>query len=156
MWHTVSKLYCSYQRGFLMISSAHDSKVYRNIHSWIFGAERLIETCKLNDHGYVPLVVNTSRSFPNSSLMTGFVTRFLVSVIKCFVFQLDFQLKSGICGSAYRQHLWAELIIKNPLIWQAWSLVFLPTKFAFLLKIIFFIRLKSTKITSKIQISRSR
>jgi hypothetical protein len=27
-----------------------------------------------NDHGYVPLVVNTSRSFPHS-LITGFVTR---------------------------------------------------------------------------------
>ena len=27
--------------------------------------------------------------------MTGFVTRFLVSVIKCFVFQLDFQLKAA-------------------------------------------------------------
>jgi len=23
MWHTVSKLCCSYQRGFLMVSSAH-------------------------------------------------------------------------------------------------------------------------------------
>ena len=28
-----------------------------------------------NDHGYVPLVVNTSRSFPHSRLITGFVTR---------------------------------------------------------------------------------
>ena len=27
------------------------------------------------DHGYVPLVVNTSRSFPHSRLITGFVTR---------------------------------------------------------------------------------
>jgi hypothetical protein len=27
--------------------------------------------------------------------MTGFVTRFLVSVIKFFVFQLDFQLKAA-------------------------------------------------------------
>ena len=30
--------------------------------------------CVTNDHGYVPLVVNTSRSFPCSSLITGFVT----------------------------------------------------------------------------------
>jgi hypothetical protein len=52
------------------------------------------------------IIVNTSRSFPNLSLMTGFVTRFLVFVIKCFVFQLDFQLKAtfavvptdNICG----------------------------------------------------------
>ena len=28
-----------------------------------------------NDHGYVPLVVNTSRSFPHSRLITAFVTR---------------------------------------------------------------------------------
>jgi hypothetical protein len=28
-----------------------------------------------NDHGYVPLVVNTSRSFPRSWRITGFVTR---------------------------------------------------------------------------------
>jgi hypothetical protein len=30
--------------------------------------------CVTNDHGYVPLVVNTSRSFPHSRLITGFVT----------------------------------------------------------------------------------
>jgi len=29
--------------------------------------------CVTNDHGYVPLVVNTSRSFPHSWLATGFV-----------------------------------------------------------------------------------
>ena len=28
-----------------------------------------------NDHGYVPLVVSTSRSFPHSRLITGFVTK---------------------------------------------------------------------------------
>ena len=31
--------------------------------------------CVTNNHGYVPLVVNTSRSFPHSRLITGFVTR---------------------------------------------------------------------------------
>jgi hypothetical protein len=31
--------------------------------------------CVTNDHGYVPLVVNTSRSFPHSRFITGFVTR---------------------------------------------------------------------------------
>ena len=30
--------------------------------------------CVTNDHGYVPLV-NTSRSFPHSRRITGFVTR---------------------------------------------------------------------------------
>jgi hypothetical protein len=31
--------------------------------------------CVTDDHRYVPLVVNTSRSFPRSWLITGFVTR---------------------------------------------------------------------------------
>ena len=31
--------------------------------------------CVTNDNGYVPLVVNTFRSFPHSWLITGFVTR---------------------------------------------------------------------------------
>ena len=35
----------------------------------------LCNVCVTNDHGYVPLVVNTSRSFPRSWLITGFVTR---------------------------------------------------------------------------------
>ena len=39
------------------------------------------------------------------------------------------------------------------IIWQSWLLMFLPTKLSVLLKILFFTSLKSTKITSKIQIS---
>ena len=35
----------------------------------------LCNVCVTNDHGYVPLVVNTYRSFPRSWLITGFVTR---------------------------------------------------------------------------------
>ena len=31
--------------------------------------------CVTHDHAYVPLVVSTSRSFPHSRLITGFVTR---------------------------------------------------------------------------------
>ena len=31
--------------------------------------------CVTNDHGYVPLIINTSRSFPHSRLITGCVTR---------------------------------------------------------------------------------
>ena len=31
--------------------------------------------CVKHDHAYVPLVVNTSRFFPHSRLITGFVTR---------------------------------------------------------------------------------
>jgi hypothetical protein len=36
---------------------------------------QLWNVCVRNDHGYVPLVVNTCRSFPHSWLITGFVTR---------------------------------------------------------------------------------
>ena len=36
---------------------------------------QLWNICVTNDHGYVPLVVNTSRSFPHSWLITRFVTR---------------------------------------------------------------------------------
>ena len=35
----------------------------------------IIRRVVTNDHGYVPLVVNTSRSFPHSWVITGFVTR---------------------------------------------------------------------------------
>jgi hypothetical protein len=40
--------------------------------------------CVANDHRCVPLVVNTSRSFPRSWLITGFVTRLTrrVSLVK--------------------------------------------------------------------------
>jgi hypothetical protein len=34
-----------------------------------------LNICVTNDHGYVPLVVNTSRSFPHSWLITRFVTK---------------------------------------------------------------------------------
>jgi len=34
-----------------------------------------INICITNDHGYLPHVVNTSRSFPHSWLITGYVTR---------------------------------------------------------------------------------
>jgi hypothetical protein len=44
---------------------------------------------------YETFILIKNNILPNSSLMTGFVTRFLVSVIKCFVFQLDLQLKAA-------------------------------------------------------------
>ena len=40
---------------------------------WLDGP--LWNICFTNDHGYVPLVVSTSRSFPHLWLITGFVTR---------------------------------------------------------------------------------
>ena len=39
-----------------------------------------------NDHGYVPLVVNTFRSFPHSWLITRFVTRLTRSLGLCVCF----------------------------------------------------------------------
>ena len=105
--------------------------VYRNVHSWIFCAKRLNETCMRNNNGYVPLVVNTSRFIPNSSLMTGFVTRFLVSVIKCLVFQLDVQLKAAfavvptnnICGRSLSLKILFDMnsiILKLYVTWLTW------------------------------------
>jgi hypothetical protein len=40
--------------------------------------------CVTNDHGYVPLVVKISRSFPHSWLITGFVIR-LTRQVHCVV-----------------------------------------------------------------------
>ena len=48
------------------------SKVLRSP-PWL--SRQLWNICVANDHGYVPLVVNTSRFFPHSWLITGFVTR---------------------------------------------------------------------------------
>ena len=48
------------------------SKILRSP-SWL--GWPLLNICATNDHGYVPLAVNTFRSFPHSRLITGFVTR---------------------------------------------------------------------------------
>ena len=48
------------------------SKILRSP-SWL--GWPLWNICVTNDHGYVPFIVNTSRSFPRSRLITGFVTR---------------------------------------------------------------------------------
>ena len=37
--------------------------------------QTLLNTCVTSDHGYVPLAVNTFRSFPHSRLITRFSTR---------------------------------------------------------------------------------
>ena len=47
-------------------------KFYGRHHDLVDG---LWNICVTNDHGYVPLVVSTSRSFPHSRLITGLVTR---------------------------------------------------------------------------------
>ena len=45
--------------------------IYKTLHIKLF----LWNICIRNYHRYVPLVVNTSRSFPHSWSITGFVTR---------------------------------------------------------------------------------
>ena len=58
-------------QGFLLVKLKSSlQKFYGRHHVW-----PLWNICVTNDHGYVPLVVNTSRSFPHSWLITGFVTR---------------------------------------------------------------------------------
>ena len=53
--------------------------------------------CVTNDHRYVPLVVSTSRSFPHSWLITGFVTRLTrrVSLVEQKLFTLPGHLSSS-------------------------------------------------------------
>jgi hypothetical protein len=55
-------------------------------------------------------------------------------------------------GGKNQWYIVSQLILEQT-IWQPWWLVFLPTKLSVLLKIIFCISLKTTNITSKIQIS---
>jgi hypothetical protein len=54
--------------------------------------------CVINDHGYVPLVANTSRSFPQSRLITGFVTRLIrrVPLVKQELLTLPEHLRSPV------------------------------------------------------------
>jgi hypothetical protein len=57
-------------QGFLLVKLKSSlRKFYGHHHLW-----PLWNICVTNDHGYVPLV-NTSRSFPHSWLITRFVTR---------------------------------------------------------------------------------
>jgi hypothetical protein len=60
--------------------------------------------CVTNDHGYVPLVVNTSRSFPHSRLITGFVTRLTrrVSLVEQELLTLSEHLSSPPVFSGVR------------------------------------------------------
>ena len=61
-------------QGFLLIKLKSSlQKCYGRHHDLVdrYG----ISVSQMTMHGYVPLVVNTSRSFPHSRLITGFVTR---------------------------------------------------------------------------------
>ena len=56
--------------NFSSIVEVITSKMLRSPLGW-----PLWNICVTNDHGYVALVVNTSRSFPHSRFIIGFVTR---------------------------------------------------------------------------------
>jgi hypothetical protein len=61
------------KQGFLLVKiKSLIRKCYRSS-PWL--GWPLWNICVTNDHGYVPLVVNTSRSFPHAWLIIGFVTR---------------------------------------------------------------------------------
>ena len=60
--------------------------------------------CVTNDHGYVPLVTNTSRSSPHSQLITGFVTRLTwrVSLVDQELLTLPEHMSSSLVFSGVR------------------------------------------------------
>jgi hypothetical protein len=58
------------------VSISHWNNEIRHILNCVTVTEHLCH----NDHGYVPFVVSTFRSFPHSWLTTGFVTRVTRSV----------------------------------------------------------------------------
>ena len=62
-------------------------------------------------------------------------------------FRLFIILNTVISRRNNQWYIVSQLLLEQT-IWQAWPLVFLPTKLLVLLKIIFFISLKLTKITS--------
>jgi hypothetical protein len=59
--------------------------------------------CVTNDHGYVPLVVNTSWPFPHSWLFTGFVSKLTrqVSLVAQELLTLPKHLFSPLWGSCF-------------------------------------------------------
>ena len=68
--------------------------------------------CVTNDHGYVLLVVNTSRSFPRSWLINGFVTRLTrqVSLVEQELLTLPEHLSSHPVFSGIRV-TWSLVLI---------------------------------------------
>ena len=79
----ISSIIALNEKGFLLICtrivwsvvwlSLSLIKVTHGSPSWL--GWPLWNICVTNDHGYVPLVVNTSLPFPHSQLITGFVIR---------------------------------------------------------------------------------
>jgi hypothetical protein len=59
-------------QGFLLVKLKSSLRKFYDRHHDLFNRYVISVT---NNHGYVPLVVNTSRFFPHSWLITGFITR---------------------------------------------------------------------------------
>jgi hypothetical protein len=84
------------------LSWSHHSKVLRSPpwHGW-----SLCNIGVTNDQGYLPLVVNTSRSFPRSWIITGVVTRIMrrVYLVEQELLTLPEHLSSSpfLVGSCY-------------------------------------------------------
>ena len=62
-------------QGFLLVKLKSSLRKFYGRHHDLADHCGISVSQNKNDHGYVPLVVNTSRSFPHSRLITGFVTR---------------------------------------------------------------------------------
>ena len=79
--------------GFILV------RVKPKFYGWL-----LWNICITNDHGYVPLVVNTSRSYPHSWLINGFVTRLTrrVSLVKHELLTLSEHLSTSPVFSGFR------------------------------------------------------
>ena len=60
-------------QGILLVKLKSSLRKFYGRQPWL--GWPLFNICVTNDHGYVPFVVNTFRSFPHSWLITGFVTR---------------------------------------------------------------------------------
>jgi hypothetical protein len=56
-------------QGFLLV------KLRSSLRNFYGHHHDLIDGCVTNDHGYTPLVISTSLSFPYSWFITGFVIR---------------------------------------------------------------------------------
>ena len=97
----------------------------------------LWNTCVTNDHGYVPLVVNTSPSYPNSWLITRFVTRVTrrKPLVQQELFTLPEHLRSPSVLSGVR---FARSLVLRVFFWDRCF------TFLFLLAFVLFILLRYT------------
>ena len=91
----------THKAAFYWRVSIYTSKVLRSP-PWL--GWPLWNICVTNNHRYVPLIVNTSRSFPHSWFITGFVTRLTrrVSLVEQELLTLPEHLSSPLVFSGLR------------------------------------------------------